>query len=121
PPSSGVMNPYPLSALNHLTVPVAISLLSPPCQLHVNGQERCKPAPSSTRSNCSEQCNQHLRARDSGSAAREHVEGDRAVLAAGRHERQEMKELVVAEDPRIRIRLAAGIDDRPRRVGGPAR
>jgi hypothetical protein len=24
PPSSGVMNPYPLSALNHFTVPVAI-------------------------------------------------------------------------------------------------
>src|SRR5439155_22770283 len=38
PPSSGVMNPYPLSALNHFTVPVAIRKTPPP--LLRNGQRR---------------------------------------------------------------------------------
>jgi hypothetical protein len=30
PPSSGVMNPYPFSLLNHFTVPVGISSTFPP-------------------------------------------------------------------------------------------
>src|SRR6476646_2840644 len=47
PPSSGVMNPYPLSALNHFTVPVAIDE-TPPLRLE-NGQRRRTRA-SGTRS-----------------------------------------------------------------------
>src|SRR5690348_3923375 len=40
PPSSGVMKPYPFSALNHLTVPVAM-FPSPPCQLRERAR-RCR-------------------------------------------------------------------------------
>src|SRR5215213_3111834 len=45
PPSSGVMNPKPLSALNHLTVPVANFLFHLPRALLMNGTKGT-PAPS---------------------------------------------------------------------------
>src|SRR5438045_1164947 len=40
PPSSGVMKPYPFASLNHLTVPVAISVHLPPEALERTGRRR---------------------------------------------------------------------------------
>src|SRR5450755_670008 len=69
PPSSGVMNPKPLSSLNHLTVPVA--MYSPSAQLACSNRFGHQTAPTKRRKTYQEEPGPTSRSRLSRSATGE--------------------------------------------------